>query len=107
MAYCIYCGARLEKDALFCTQCGKPTEEAPAKSAPSLKKEPCCPHCGAQADKDDLFCTQCGKPLKFQQPPKEQVLTILEFMASDIAGEMELGGWEEVLDERKKKSKRK
>lgn len=104
MAYCIYCGARLEKDARFCIQCGKPTTEPAPETAAQAKEEPCCSYCGARIEKADRFCTQCGHLLT---PQQEEPAPVLDFMASDTAGEMELGGWEEVLEEEEKKKRKK
>lgn len=46
---CKYCNAELDKDAQFCTSCGK-----------DLSKFDRCMKCGELIDKNDLFCTNCG-----------------------------------------------
>ncbi len=55
MAKRCVCGAVMEDDMLFCTECGKKLE-TPAPAA----KEGVCPKCGAALDPGDLFCTSCG-----------------------------------------------
>ncbi len=50
MKKCPYCGAELNNDSLFCTECGK---ELPIGVV--------CPHCGAPINEGDVFCTECGK----------------------------------------------
>ncbi len=52
MKKCPFCGAELNDDSLFCTECGK-----------QLPKDNQCPHCGASVNDGDAFCTKCGKPL--------------------------------------------
>lgn len=46
---CKYCGAALEKDAVYCPQCGKRIDG---------KKQ--CGHCGKDIDENSVFCTYCG-----------------------------------------------
>lgn len=54
MKQCPQCGAKAEKDALFCSVCGcRLPAEAPAKAA-------FCTVCGAAVSEDALFCTVCG-----------------------------------------------
>lgn len=50
MKKCPFCGAELNDDSLFCTECGK-----------ELPKGIVCPHCGASVNEGDVFCTECGK----------------------------------------------
>jgi predicted amidophosphoribosyltransferase len=52
MKKCPFCGAELNDDNLFCTECGK-----------ELPKGIECPHCGASVNEGDIFCTECGKRL--------------------------------------------
>ena len=52
MKKCTHCGAPLDDDALFCTNCG-------AKSG--MQSAMVCPSCGANLDVDSVFCTACGK----------------------------------------------
>ena len=51
MGKCCNCGASLDNDALFCTECGTKVEH-------SQKYH--CPSCGAELDADSVFCTACG-----------------------------------------------
>ena len=53
MRTCSNCGAPLEDDALFCSECG--TKVGPQKKI--------CPHCGAEIDDDSIFCAECGAKL--------------------------------------------
>lgn len=50
MKRCPYCGAELNDESHFCTECGK-----------ELPKGNICPHCGASVNGGDAFCTNCGK----------------------------------------------
>ncbi len=52
MNYCIYCGAPLDIDSQFCTNCGK--------------KIKLCPRCGSVLKGDSLFCAKCGTKLDMQ-----------------------------------------
>ena len=56
MENCIFCGAPLDDDALFCTNCGKKVELQEKK----------CPQCGAEVENDSAFCTKCGIRLDAQ-----------------------------------------
>lgn len=58
MKNCIYCGAPLDDDALFCRKCGKKVETS--------KK---CPRCGAEERADSVFCSKCGMRLDAQKAP--------------------------------------
>ena len=51
---CANCGAALENDALFCTECGTPVKAA---TAPGKRF---CTTCGAELEEGMLFCTECG-----------------------------------------------
>ena len=76
MRTCKNCGAQLDDDALFCTECG--TKQEPQKKT--------CPHCGAEIDDDSIFCAECGTKLDavttptVEQPQEEPVLekTVVE-----------------------------
>ena len=50
MKKCNNCGAQMDDDSLFCTECGKPIPQGRV-----------CPHCGASVNNDDAFCQNCGK----------------------------------------------
>ena len=49
---CSNCGAPVDADSKFCTNCG-------AKFEPKTK----CPKCGAPIGEGDTFCTNCGNKL--------------------------------------------
>lgn len=53
MIKCSNCGAQLDNDALFCTECG--TKQEPQKKI--------CTQCGAEIDDDSIFCAECGAKL--------------------------------------------
>lgn len=59
MRQCDHCGALLDDDALFCTNCGKKVEVSSGRK---------CPSCGATLDEDGLFCTECGAKLEQTSP---------------------------------------
>lgn len=51
MKKCIYCGAQLQEDSVFCSYCGKKIEFRS------------CSHCGAKLEDDSVFCSKCGTKL--------------------------------------------
>ena len=53
MRTCSNCGAPLDNDALFCTECG-------TKAAPMGMQ---CPNCGAGVESNSAFCPECGTPI--------------------------------------------
>lgn len=53
MRTCNNCGAQIDNDALFCTECG--TKQEPQKKI--------CTQCGAEIDDDSIFCAECGTKL--------------------------------------------
>lgn len=53
MRTCSNCGAPLDNDALFCTECG-------TKAAPIGMQ---CPNCGAGVENNSAFCPECGTPI--------------------------------------------
>lgn len=55
MKYCIDCGAPLDNDSQFCSNCGK--------------KINICPRCGTVLKDDSLFCARCGTRLDTQKEP--------------------------------------
>ena len=69
MRKCSNCGAPMDDDAIFCTECGTKAE-AQGKV---------CPNCGAKVDDDSLFCTECGTKLDvLQNLPPEPVIVETE-----------------------------
>jgi hypothetical protein len=56
MKKCSYCGAQMNDDSLFCTECGKPIPQGSV-----------CPHCGASVNDGDSFCQSCGKSINEPQ----------------------------------------
>ena len=59
MKKCKYCGAPLDNDSQFCTNCGKKIES----------QGKTCPLCGAEIEDDAAFCSKCGKSLDAQTKP--------------------------------------
>lgn len=53
MKKCPNCGAQVDDNSLFCTECGK-----------QIPQDNVCPHCGASVNSGDSFCQNCGKSLK-------------------------------------------
>lgn len=56
MKNCKYCGAPLDDDSQFCTNCGKKIE----------LQVKTCPRCGADVEGDSAFCAKCGMKLDAQ-----------------------------------------
>ena len=56
-AFCLTCGARIDRGAAFCTNCG-------SKVVVEKKPAAVCPGCGAALEKGALFCTSCGTRVK-------------------------------------------
>lgn len=50
MKQCPNCGAQMNDDSLFCTECGS-----------KIPQGDVCPHCGASMNDGDVFCQNCGK----------------------------------------------
>ena len=50
MKKCPFCGAQVDDNSLFCTECGK-----------QIPQENVCPHCGASVSGGDAFCQNCGR----------------------------------------------
>lgn len=60
---CSACGAPLEEDAMFCTNCGtKVSEEVRVEEEESVKKV--CKNCGAELEDGNRFCMNCGTPIE-------------------------------------------
>ena len=50
MKKCPFCGAQIDDNSLFCTECGK-----------QIPQGNVCPHCGASVSDGDAFCQSCGR----------------------------------------------
>ena len=61
---CPACGAALEADAAFCTECGRKTPGVSAPAAPAIR----CSRCGTPATAEDAFCGECGARLTAEPP---------------------------------------
>lgn len=77
---CKYCGAQLNEDALFCSNCG-----AKVESKDVLR----CPNCGAERQSDDLFCENCGIKFEDFEPAETQENAETDIQHSDINNEQE------------------
>ena len=53
MKTCPSCGAQVDDNSLFCTECGK-----------QIPQDDVCPHCGASVNTVDSFCQNCGESQK-------------------------------------------
>ena len=56
---CPQCGAGLNADVRFCSQCGAKIEP-PAPEAAEAPRSRVCPGCGAEVAPEMKFCSQCG-----------------------------------------------
>ena len=63
MKKCPNCGAQMNDDSLFCTECGRPIPQGSV-----------CPHCGASLNEGDVFCQNCGK--KVDDSPSTDISNI-------------------------------
>ena len=63
---CPHCGAVVNEGDVYCTECGKRINEIPSTTTPESIK-PKCPHCGAVVNEGDVFCTECGKSINVVQ----------------------------------------
>lgn len=62
MKKCPFCGAQMNDDSLFCTECGK-----------QIPQGIVCPHCGASVNEGDVFCQNCGKSIN-ESPSEERIV---------------------------------
>lgn len=67
---CPHCGASVNEGDVFCTECGKRIDEVPQATS-SEPQKPKCPHCGALINKGDVFCMECGKKIDEVQTEKQ------------------------------------
>ena len=58
MKKCIYCGAELADDSLFCSECGKRIDDVLSTDDKQIQGQ--CPQCGADVSEGDTFCQECG-----------------------------------------------
>ena len=65
MKKCPFCGAQINDDSLFCTECGRPIPQGSV-----------CPHCGASISDGDTFCQSCGK--KVDESPSTDVADTIQ-----------------------------
>lgn len=64
---CPACGAAMEPESLFCTNCGAQMPRPQPQTAPNTPSF--CAHCGAKLHPESKFCTSCGTPVPPQQAP--------------------------------------
>ena len=85
---CVACGAKLKKDALYCSQCGTKIEA----EEPEVEEEPAapaCPACGTELEENDKFCPHCGVKVAedevFAEDAEDEVEAAAEAEASCCA----------------------
>jgi len=61
--YCMNCGAELDGNARFCSECGSPTLLGAGLVESEAVRQISCPSCGALNDPAEKFCTSCGGAL--------------------------------------------
>lgn len=66
---CPRCGADVERDCVFCTNCGNKMEE-PVPNKPMPGKI-LCRSCGREIAKESKFCNFCGQPAQVPEAPAE------------------------------------
>lgn len=73
MAFCKYCGSKLDNDSVFCSKCGNPVDAADNKKQkqqsedsgePKLGK---CPNCGGLVKSFSTNCEFCGYEFRSQK----------------------------------------
>lgn len=89
MKKCKYCGAPLDDDSQFCSNCGKKVE--------SLGNT--CPQCGTEVEDNSAFCSKCGTRLDSQvnSPVNEPQVAVPSTPAQEAAEEIAYE-WEEEKD---------
>ena len=84
MKTCNYCGAPIDNDSQFCTNCGKKVDS----------QGKTCPQCGAENEDDAAFCSKCGMRLDVQAT--SQINTPQVVIPEDSSQEEEIVyEWEE------------
>ena len=92
MNCCEYCGAPLDEDSQFCTNCGKKIE-------PQGKT---CLQCGAEVEDGSAFCSKCGTKLDSQVAPPVNTSQIVNPTSPSQEAEQEIVyEWEEEKKDRK------
>ncbi len=71
---CSYCGALKEPDMLFCTQCGHAFLNCATAGTGGMEHMNRCPNCSAFIGEADLFCVSCGMQLKVSPTEKQQAV---------------------------------
>lgn len=94
MKVCNFCGAPLDDDAIFCTNCGK-------KNEPLGKM---CPNCGAVVLDDSVFCAKCGVRLDKQVVPYIDSPQLVKPVITTQAEEEVTYDWEKEEIKRKWKT---
>lgn len=61
---CQYCNTEIPDDAVFCPECGKPTEKSETENT-------YCPNCGKELEPGAIFCPECGFHAAVQEEPPE------------------------------------
>ena len=91
---CLKCGASLDADDAFCTNCGAAAVPGGGPVAPESDR--ICPTCNKTLTPDDLFCPACGGLVDAPNPPPEVVSA--EAAAAAGSGEDETT-WDAVLEQ--------
>ena len=91
---CPHCNAKVEKESLFCSECGKEIklenkkeeetfenkkEDASKEEQPSEEVN-YCPHCNEKLDDDEgMFCTNCGKMIEVDEYSFNGIIQSINF----------------------------
>lgn len=76
--FCKHCGAKIDDDAAFCTNCGKPIVKENAVVDTELFKDintKYCTNCGAQMPEEAVVCIHCGN--RDDKPADASALSIV------------------------------
>jgi len=91
---CTKCGASLDVDDDFCTNCGAAAVPGGGPVAPQSDR--ICPTCNATLTADDLFCTACGGVVDAPDRPPE---VMSDEAAADAGAGEEESTWDAVLEQ--------
>ena len=69
LKWCLNCGAMFDREARFCSACGKKLPEEAPKPEPVAPGE-YCPECGAKREDGDGRCPVCGRDFSQPSPPE-------------------------------------